>query len=66
MLFGYTKNLQNQGVMPEFPSPETQVFCLSTDWVCYGTVIVGYSHFLYAGEAALAAPRFLIAQVEGA
>ncbi|OSS47516.1 hypothetical protein B5807_07458 [Epicoccum nigrum] len=65
VLFGYTKNLQNRGAIPGFPSSKTKVFCFSTDWVCYGTLVVGYSHFLYAGEAALEAPRFLIAQVDG-
>ena len=46
VLFGYTKNVQNRGVIPDFPSSKTKVFCFSTDWVCYGTQIVGNSHFL--------------------
>lgn len=66
VLFGYTKNLQNRGEIPGFPASKTEVFCRSTDLVCYGTLIVGYGHFLYAGDAALQAPRFLIAQVGSA
>lgn len=63
VLFGYTKNLQNLGRIPDFPAAKTEVFCRSTDLVCFGTLIVGVGHFLYADEARLEAPRFLISQL---
>ncbi|KAL1653075.1 Cutinase [Didymella pomorum] len=63
VLFGYTKNLQNRGQIPDFPAAKTEVFCRSTDYVCYGTLIVAIGHFLYADEARLEAPRFLISQL---
>lgn len=63
VLFGYTKNLQNLGRIPDFPAAKTEVFCRSTDLVCFGTLIVGIGHFLYADEARNEAPRFLISQL---
>ena len=66
VLFEYTKNLQNRGVIAGYSSSKTKVFCFSTDWICYGNLIVGYSHLLYASGAALEAPCFLIAQAGGA
>ncbi|KAJ4370860.1 Cutinase [Didymella sp. IMI 355093] len=63
VLFGYTKNLQNRGGIPNFPTDKIEVFCRSTDLVCFGTLIVGIGHFLYSDEARREAPRFLISQL---
>lgn len=36
VLFGYTKNLQNLGRIPNFPSSKLSVYCDVADAVCYG------------------------------
>ncbi|KAK1499582.1 cutinase [Colletotrichum cuscutae] len=36
VLFGYTKNLQNLGRIPNFPSSKLSVYCNVADAVCYG------------------------------
>ena len=63
VLFGYTKNLQNLGRIPDFPSAKTEVYCRITDYVCFGTLFVAPGHFLYLDEARQEAPRFLISKV---
>ncbi|GKT64105.1 cutinase [Colletotrichum tofieldiae] len=63
VLFGYTKNLQNLGRIPNFPSAKTEVYCGATDAVCFGTLFILPAHFLYQTEAAVSAPRFLAARI---
>ncbi|KAF4919126.1 Cutinase 1 [Colletotrichum viniferum] len=59
VLFGYTKNLQNLGRIPNFETSKTEVYCDIADAVCYGTLFILPAHFLYQTDAAVAAPRFL-------
>ncbi|OAL48038.1 cutinase [Pyrenochaeta sp. DS3sAY3a] len=63
VLFGYTKNLQNLGRIPGFPTSKTRVYCQAGDLVCSGTLIVTPSHFLYTDEASIQAPIFLRGQI---
>ncbi|KAH6990279.1 cutinase [Ilyonectria destructans] len=63
VLFGYTKNLQNLGRIPNYPTSRTKVYCEAADAVCYGTLFILPAHFLYVDDAAVAAPRFLINQI---
>lgn len=63
VLFGYTKNLQNLGRIPGFPTSKTRVYCQATDLVCAGTLIVTPGHFLYTDEASIQAPAFLRSQI---
>ena len=65
-LFGYTKNLQNRGKIPNYPESRTQVYCSLTDAVCTGTLFILPGHFLYMDDAAGAAPRFLTRQINSA
>ncbi|CAI4220097.1 unnamed protein product [Parascedosporium putredinis] len=59
VLFGYTKNLQNLGRIPNFSSTKTKVYCAVGDAVCYGTLFILPAHFFYATDAATTAPIWL-------
>ncbi|KAG8169954.1 hypothetical protein KVR01_000699 [Diaporthe batatas] len=63
VLFGYTKNLQNGGRIPNFSTSKTEVYCAATDAVCFGTLVILPGHFSYQTEAAINAPRFLAARI---
>ncbi|CAP67636.1 uncharacterized protein PODANS_1_15270 [Podospora anserina S mat+] len=63
VLFGYTKNLQNLGRIPDYPRERTEVYCATGDLVCTGTLIVTAAHLTYGDEARNEAPRFLIARI---
>ncbi|KAK0668521.1 cutinase-domain-containing protein [Cercophora samala] len=63
VLFGYTKNLQNLGRIPDYPRDRTEVYCAVGDLVCTGTLVVTAAHLTYGDEARNEAPRFLIARI---
>ncbi|UNI22187.1 Cutinase [Purpureocillium takamizusanense] len=63
VLFGYTKNMQNKGQIPNYPSDRLEVFCADGDLVCTGTLIVTPAHLSYGDEAAEEAPHFLIERI---
>ena len=63
VLFGYTKNQQNLGRIPNYPSDRLEVFCAVGDLVCDGTLIITAAHLSYGDEAAGEAPRFLISKI---
>lgn len=66
VLFGYTKNLQNRGRIPNYPAERTKVFCNVGDLVCTGSLIVAAPHLTYQSDASRAAPQFLIQRVAAA
>jgi cutinase len=59
VLFGYTKNQQNNKGIPSLPSDRLKVFCNTGDMVCVGTLVLTAAHFTYQADAAGAAPKFL-------
>ncbi|KAK4156588.1 cutinase-like protein [Chaetomidium leptoderma] len=63
VLFGYTKNLQNGGRIPNYPSDRTEVYCNVSDAVCWGTLFIAPAHFLYTTDASISAPRFLSGKI---
>ena len=64
VFFGYTRNQQNNGGIPSYPSSNLQVNCDGgKDLVCAGTLLITESHFSYDDEAAGIAPQFLISKI---
>lgn len=63
MLFGYTKNKQNNGGIQSYPADNVKVFCAMGDLVCSGTLTVTAAHFTYFDEAAGPAPEFLESKI---
>jgi len=50
VLFGYTKNGQQKGGIPDFPKEKIHVYCSSSDGVCGGALLVTAGHFSYMGD----------------
>ncbi|KAK0732474.1 cutinase-domain-containing protein [Apiosordaria backusii] len=63
ILYGWTKNQQNGGKIPNYPANRLKVYCESGDLVCNGSLIVLPAHGSYADEAADEAPKFLISRI---
>ncbi|KFH48283.1 Cutinase-like protein [Hapsidospora chrysogenum ATCC 11550] len=63
VLFGYTKNQQNDERIPDYPTERTSIFCNRGDLVCEGTLILAAPHFAYTGVARGDAADFLIDRV---
>lgn len=66
VLFGYTKNQQNDGLIVDFPEDKTSVECRTGDAVCTGTLTILPPHLLYGSEARDEAPKFLAEKINGA
>jgi hypothetical protein len=49
VLFGYTKNGQTKGTIPNYPTENLKVFCTKGDGVCWGQLNVSGGHFAYIG-----------------
>ncbi|KAM0405842.1 hypothetical protein ACHAQC_000931 [Fusarium culmorum] len=63
VLFGYTKNAQNNDAIPNYPKDRTAIYCNVGDAVCTGTLIITAAHFMYQADAAGPAPEFLISKI---
>ncbi|KJX94044.1 Chain A like protein [Zymoseptoria brevis] len=56
VLFGYTKNQQNRGVIPGgYPASQTKVYCNIGDLVCTGSLTITAAHLTYGRDASSAA-----------
>jgi cutinase len=63
VLFGYTKNLQNRGAIPNYPASNLKVFCAVGDLVCTGTLTITAAHLSYNDEARGEAATFLESKI---
>jgi len=50
VLFGYTKNGQTKGTIPDYPKEKIAVYCSSGDGVCSGALLVTIGHFSYMAD----------------
>lgn len=55
VLYGYTKNMQNDGTIPGYPEGQTKVFCNADDGVCDGALVVTAGHLTYGTDVPEAA-----------
>ncbi|KAM5342174.1 hypothetical protein ACJ41O_015205 [Fusarium nematophilum] len=63
VLFGYTKNKQNGGRIPDFPTDKTEIYCNDGDSVCEGGLFILPAHFFYIIDSSVDAPRYLIGKI---
>ncbi|KFY70756.1 hypothetical protein V498_10233, partial [Pseudogymnoascus sp. VKM F-4517 (FW-2822)] len=58
VLFGFTRNKQDGGRIPNYPTDQTKVICADGDEVCNGTLLITPAHLSY-GNYAVPAALFL-------
>jgi len=62
VLFGFARNQQDGGRIPNFPTSQVLVFCAVGDLVCDNMLVITAAHLSY-GVDAPAAARFLTSKV---
>jgi len=62
VLFGFTRNEQDGGRIPNYPTSQTLVFCAAGDLVCDDTLTITPAHLSYGVDADPAA-TFLISKL---
>ncbi|KAF7174786.1 hypothetical protein CNMCM7691_003472 [Aspergillus felis] len=62
VLFGDTRNTQDGGRIPDFPTDRTKLYCAPADLVCDGTLLVTPTHLSYLDDVP-DATAFLLSKV---
>lgn len=62
VLFGDTRNEQDNGRIPGFPTDKTSIICAIGDLVCEGTLVITAAHLSY-GDDVPEAVDFLLERV---
>jgi cutinase len=65
VLYGNTRNQQEKGKIPNFPTEKVLTFCEALDGVCYGGLTVTAAHLAYADDV-VAAGNFLEQRIAAA
>lgn len=55
VLFGYTRNTQDNAQIPGYPTAQTKIFCANGDKVCDNTLTISAAHLSYGANADAAA-----------
>jgi cutinase len=55
VLYGDTRNRQDNGIIPGFPVNRVRMFCNSNDGVCGGKLVINAGHLAYANQIAAGA-----------
>ncbi|KAF3766275.1 family 5 carbohydrate esterase [Cryphonectria parasitica EP155] len=63
VLFGYTRNAQDNAQVPGYPQAQTKIFCAPGDLVCDNTLTITPAHLSYAANAPEAA-TFLASMIQ--
>ncbi|KAK8036640.1 cutinase [Apiospora phragmitis] len=64
VMYGFTRNAQDKGQVPGFPTDQTKVFCAAGDLVCLNTLTITPAHLTY-GVNAPAGASFLAGTANG-
>jgi len=65
VLYGYTKNAQNKGIIPNYPPSQVKTFCPKSDGVCNGALNVNAGHFSYIANGDIpAGTKFMTERIK--
>ena len=51
VMYGFTRNAQDNGQVPGYPRDQTKVFCAPGDLVCDNSLVITQAHLTYGADA---------------